>query len=70
MALTKRASINMAMSSIFNLKFLVKLSFQKKKENTSESTFDISSSEEDDLIQKEDKKMTLYEKFRKSTIVM
>ena len=53
MALTKRASINMAMSSIFNLKFLVKL---KKKENTSESTFDINSSEEDDLIQKEDKK--------------
>ena len=31
MALTKRASINMAMSSIFNLKFLVKLSFQRKK---------------------------------------
>ena len=56
MALTKRASINMAMSSIFNLKFLVKLSFQKKRENTSESTFDISSSEEDDLKQKEDKK--------------
>ena len=70
MALTKRASINMAMSSIFNLKFLVTLSFQKKKENTSESTFDINSSEEDDLIQKEDKKMTLDEKFRKSTIVM
>ena len=70
MALTKRASINMAMSSIFNLKFLVTLSFQKKKENTSESTFDTNSSEEDDLIQKEDKKMTLDEKFRKSTIVM
>ena len=56
MALTKRASINMAMSSNFNLKFFVKLSFQKKRENTSESTFDINSSEEDDLIQKEDKK--------------
>jgi len=42
----------------------------EKKENTSESTFDINSSEEDDLIQKEDKKMTLDEKFRKSTIVM
>ena len=63
MALTKRASINMAMSSNFLLN-------SEKKENTSESTFDINSSEEDDLIQKEDKKMTLDEKFRNSTIVM
>jgi hypothetical protein len=42
MALTKRASINMAMSSISNLEFLVQLSFQKEKEeNAYESTFDI-----------------------------
>ena len=36
--------------------------FRKKMENTSESTFDISSSEEDDLKQKEEKETALDDK--------